>query len=229
MGLSPQELISRRAFDDAVIRSMLPSQILHAEAYKTQDDLRAGRPATAQDAAAGKALYYAVWYDFPILIGPAKTTNQAVAVFNTNVPDFPFRTPEAYIVSKPLPWSPHFHPQSGLICQGDAWARSRGNMLLAHAIVHVARLLNCDEKDRDPMYVGWNSAAITYWRRTMNSKPLNEGLPYPIPSVEVTHGISSRPPLPQFQLVDDEQRDADDFGFKFVGPAEDGFQLVGGY
>ena len=101
-------------------------------------------------------------------------------------------------------------------------------MLLAHAIVHVARLLNCDEKDRPEDYVGYNEAAITYWRRTLRCRPLTPGLKYPTPSVEVTHGISSCAALPQFQLLDDEGAEANASGFQIVTHQDDGFQLVEG-
>ncbi len=228
MSLSPSELRSRRAFDDEVIRSMLPSPILQIEGYKTIEDVSAGRTATAQEGAAGKILYYGAWYRFPILIGPGETTDHAVAVFNADVHDFPFTGSIAYVVSKPLPWSPHVHPGNGLICQGESWSRSRGKMLLAHAIVHVARLLNCDEQNRDPSYSGYNSEAIMYWRQTMRCQPLTPGLKYPVPSAEVTHGVSLSQPVQQFRLLGDDPDASNDSGFRLVTHQDDGFQLVGG-
>ena len=226
MGLSLQDIITRRAFDDEVIRSMLPSPVLHVEGYKTLEDIGAGRTASAADAVRGKILYYAAWYRFPILIGPGETTDEAVAVFNANVKEFPFSPPLAHITSTPLPWSPHVRPDDGLICQGEAWMRARGSMLLAHAIVHVARLLNCDEKDRPSTYVGYNEAAITYWRNSMGCRPLTPGLQYPVPSAEITHGIEA---LPQFRLVGDDDCDGvDRSNFQLVAPRHDGFHLVGG-
>lgn len=229
MALSPQEIITRRAFDDDVIYSMLPSPILEVEAYKSIDDVPNGRAASRQDGATGKVNCYVVSYRFPILIGPDTTTDHAVAVFNTDVPDYPFRPPIAHIVSRPFPWSPHFHPEHGLICLGDAWRLSRGSMLLAHAIVHVARLLNCDEKDRGAAYIGWNEAAINYWRHTMHRRPLSPELPYPAPRAEVTHGVAAAAPLQQFRLIDDGRDEYADSGFCLMGEQDMGFQLIGEY
>lgn len=99
---------------------------------------------------------------------------------------------------------------------------------MAHAIVHVARLLNCDESDRGPEYGGYNRVAMTYWRETMRCRPLTAGLKYPVPSVEVTHGISSREPLPQFRVLDDDVDVDNAIGFQLVTPRDDAFQLIGG-
>jgi len=228
MGLAPAEIITRRAFDDEVIRSMLPSPILDVEGFRTLEDVGAGRPATAKEGAAGRILYYAAWYTFPVLIGPGKTTDGVVAVFNANVPEFPHAGPLAHIASTPMPWSPHVRPEDGMICQGYGWQRANGRMLMAHAIVHVARLLNCDESDRGPEYGGYNRVAMTYWRETMRCRPLTAGLKYPVPSVEVTHGISSREPLPQFRVLDDDVDVDNAIGFQLVTPRDDAFQLIGG-
>jgi hypothetical protein len=228
MGLSPQEVITRRAFDDEVIRSMPASPILHVEGYRSLEDISAGRTTTAAEGARGKVLYYAAWYRFPVLVGPGQTTDCAVAVFNANVHGFPFTPPIAHITSKPKPWSPHVAPSSGIICQGDAWSRARGSMLLAHAIVHVARLRNCDEQDRSPDYVGYNAGAITYWRETMGCRPLNPGLNYPVPSVEVTHGIAAAEPVPMFRMLEGDTIEPY-AGIQMLNCAQNaGFQLIGG-
>jgi hypothetical protein len=230
MDLSYAEVLTRRALDDEVIRSLLPSPVLQVEGFTSLKNVHAARPATAAEGAAGKILFYVAHYRFPVLVGPGRTTDGATALFDASVHEYPYTPPLAHITSQPLPWSPHVLPTTGLVCQGLAWLNRRGRMLLAHAIIHVARLLNCDEKDRERDYVGYNGPAIRYWRETMQCRPLTPGLKYPVPSVAVTHGISAAAPGEAgFRLLDDPDIDLDDAdaGFRVVEPDDAGFVVLG--
>lgn len=207
---------------------MLPSPVLDVDGYVSHDDLRKGRLATPEEGAAGRVLFYEVRYRFPVLMGPGETTDGATALLNTSVHDYPYTAPAMTVTSRPLPWSPHVAPGSGVVCHGFGWQRSRGRMLLAHAIVHVARLLNCDEEDRDPSYVGYNGQAVRYWRTTMGRMPLNPGLSYPTPSVEVTHGVAAERPLPAFRLVEESDIAGTLAAVRFIDDEPSGIRLVGG-
>jgi hypothetical protein len=61
-------------------------------------------------------------------------------------------------------------------------------MLAAQLVVHVMRLFNCDEPDREH-YGGWNPAAVQYWRTVLGTRPLNPDLRYPVLPAEVTHAV----------------------------------------
>jgi hypothetical protein len=227
MGLTPLELRSRRAFDDETVMSMLPSEVLDVDGYVSREALARGDLGTSEDGASGRILLYLVRYRFPVLVGAGETIDGATALFNAGVFDYPFTAPIASVTSAPLPWSPHVEPKSGLVCQGFGWQRSRGSMLLAHAIVHVARLLNCDEEDREPSYVGYNAAAIKYWRTTMGSRPLTPGLRYPVPRTETTHGVGARAAESGFRLVDAETDTRSPSIFQLLDDEQSGIRVIG--
>src|SRR5262249_50449667 len=77
----------------------------------------------------------------------------------------------------------------GAICLGELWTQARGAMTLGHLIVHICKLLNFDEPDREPSYGGWNPAAVNYWRTVLKRQPITKGLVYPTLPAEVTHAI----------------------------------------
>src|SRR5262249_47522355 len=108
----------------------------------------------------------------------------------------PFSEPACFVTSRPIPWSPHFLPSSGAICLGELWGQARGAMTLGHLIVHLCKLLNFDEPDREPSYGGWNAAAVNYWRTVLRRRPVTEGLAYPTLPAEVPHAVE----LPQKPL-----------------------------
>lgn len=227
MSLTPEEVLTRRAFDDEVIRSMLPSDLIEIDGFRSRDALERGVVATRADGEAGHVLFYVVRYHLSLFIAAGKLTDGATVLLDASVRGYPHASPLAYVKSRPIPWSPHVHPSTGIVCLGDGWARSKGRMLLAHTIVHVARLLNCDEQDRGSGYHGYNPAAIRYWREVLGRRPITPGLAYPTPSVEITHGIATNERLAAFRLIEDDDGRTDetstfrlvDADFRIVGAA----------
>lgn len=208
MALSPAEQQSRYAFDYEVVRSMLPSEILEVDGFTSREAAEKGHPATEADAKAGRVRLYLVRYTFPMLVGPGERIGGATVFLDISSKAYPFEEPSACVVTRPLPWTPHVHPKTGVICQGENFTTSRGRALLAHAIIHIAHILNLDEPDRGPGYFGYNPDATRYWRESMRCAPLNQGLPYPHPSVEVTHGVSV---VPAFRILEEDIATAEGF------------------
>jgi len=189
--LTPAERNHRLALDYRTTVRLASPALGSVRAFGSEAEFRAGREVTPEEGEAGRAVFYLVAYTFPILVGPGPTTDRALARFDlTAGGNYPFSTPQVAIVTRPLPWSPHVHGASGMVCLGEGWGRARGRMLAAQLVVHVMRLLNCDEPDRDPSYGGWNAEAVRYWRTTMRCRPLNADLPYPVLPAEITHGAA---------------------------------------
>ncbi len=187
--LSQHELRSRLAFDWKVVRALKSPALGPVRGFVSADDVKRGNDATDADGDAGRVTIYVVEFRFPILIGPGPTTPSATCRFDLLAGgNYPFSTPSASFVSRPLPWSPHVHPWTGSVCLGDGWARARGKMLAAQLVGHVMRIVNCDEPDRGPFYDGWNGEAIRYWRNTLGKKPFHPELAYPVLPEEITHG-----------------------------------------
>ena len=186
--LTPALQRSRLAFDYRTTRALVAPALGAVRAYRAEDDLRARREVTPDDGAAGQAVLYVVEYRLPVLVGPDTTVPAVTVRFNLlDGGNYPYSTPAAAVTSRPTPWSPHVHPATGLVCLGEGWPLAAGRMLFAQLVVHVLRLLNCDEPDRDPSYVGWNAAAIHYWRTVLHRRPLHPDLEYPRLPAELTH------------------------------------------
>lgn len=189
--LTLAEVTSRRGLDYRVVRSTNGNGVLGVSAHRTLNDLRQGRVIEEAAGVRGEAQFYLAAYYFPVLIGAGKTTERVLVSFDISSGNYPYAEPLAAVLSRPLPWNPHVHPSSGIVCIGETWRMGRGKMLAAQLILHVAKLLNCDEPDRGSGYVGWNGAAINYWRTVMRKAPVTPGLAYPVPPVDITHGIPS--------------------------------------
>jgi len=66
------------------------------------------------------------------------------------------------------------------VCIGDElWKNQRGYVTLGHLVMHIARMLNWDEKGRGRGYVGWNAKAIEYHRKHYGDRPLDSAIVYP--------------------------------------------------
>lgn len=188
--LSPADLRGRLKYDFEVIEGMCSPHLGPIQPFLSDRDLEAGVPAAPSMCTAGLARLYMVEYRFPILVGEGKTIPSVRAKFDLLAGgNYPFSPPTVTCIGTPLPWSPHFHPSSGLVCLGDGWSHRRGHMLAAQLIVHVARLLNFDEPERSGEYGGWNFAAANYWRTVLKKRPLNPDLEYPVLDARVTHGV----------------------------------------
>lgn len=188
--LSPADLVSRLAFDWRVLSALRSPHLGALHAFASADDARAGRALTPRDGEAGHAACYAVEYRLPVLVGPGKTVPTATVWFDLLAGGrYPLSDPFVTCTSRPLPWSPHVNQTSGSVCIGDGWRRARGRMLAAQLVVHVLHILNFDEPDRGPDYVGWSATAAHHWRTVLNGRPLTPDLAYPVLPVEITHAV----------------------------------------
>ena len=187
--LSPARLLSRLVLDYRVMCGLNSDSLGPIRAFISRGDMLAGIEATKEDGEAGRGRLYKVEYRLPILIGPGQTRQTVTVVFDLLAGgNYPFSAPTAMCFGTPFPWSPHVHPASGTICLGEGWTGARGQVLAAHLVVHVMRLFNCDEPDREH-YGGWNPAAIHYWRTVLGRRPLNPDLRYPVLPADITHAV----------------------------------------
>src|SRR5205085_1726966 len=102
--------------------------------------------------------------------------------------NYPFTEPVVVFTSRPVPWSSHVHPATGVVCLGNGWESADGGVLLGQLVVHVARLMNLDEPDLGEY--GYNRASSQYWRDTLGSKPYLPDLTYPALPADLTHAAS---------------------------------------
>jgi hypothetical protein len=194
--LKPEELQSRLRFDWAITNKM-KSPLVHTQAFKSLAGLRRRKNPIVNEQDGHRASAYLVEYRVRSLVGEGQFHDRFDVTFDLlSGGDYPFSQPACSVISQPIPWSPHFLPGNGAICLGELWTQSRGAMTLGHLIIHVCKLLNFDEEDREPSYGGWNAAAVRYWRTVLHRQPITKGLAYPTLPGEVTHAIETpRKPL----------------------------------
>ncbi|MBL7258016.1 hypothetical protein [Paractinoplanes lichenicola] len=173
----PAELLQRRRFDYEVLADMQCATFA-SEAYASTADLNARRHQIKSAGAADKCSKYRLIFRIPTLIGPGKFTQQTEIGLDTDVSDYPRNPPNSWIITE-APWSPHFL-KNAPVCIGDElWKNQRGYVTLGHLVMHIARMLNWDEKGRGRGYVGWNGEAIKYHRRHYGDRPLDPSIVYP--------------------------------------------------
>jgi hypothetical protein len=188
--LTPEELRSRLRFDWNIMQQM-KSPLVTTRAFGSMSDLASGSRPILNAEDSHKAVAYLVEYHIRSLIGPAKFHDRFdVSMDLMAGGNYPFSQPACFVVSKPVPWSPHFLTGNGAVCLGELWTAACGDITAAHLVIHIAKLLNFDEPDREPSYGGWNAKAVHYWRHVMKRQPITAGLPYPVVPPEFTHGLS---------------------------------------
>lgn len=188
MALSPHELRGRLGLDYEAVTGMTGASLGRVRAFDGMQNLRAGREVTEAEGRRGLATHYAVEYRFPFLIAPGRTHRAATAVFDLQaMGNYPCSDPIVTLVSRPLPYSHRVNPSTGAVCIGPGWERARGNMLLAHLVVHVARLINFDEPVNAEL--GYSRAAHEFWRRVLGWRPYLPDLVYPVLPAHVSHGV----------------------------------------
>jgi hypothetical protein len=187
--LKADQLQSRLRFDWTVTRNM-NSPLVQIQAYKSVADLGRRQHPIVNEEDAHRACAYLVEYRVRSLVAEGVFHDRfEVAIDLLAGGNYPFTEPACFVTSRPVPWSPHFQARSGAICLGALWTQARGAMTLGHLIVHIAKLLNFDEPDREPSYGGWNAAAVRYWRQVLHRQPVTKDLVYPTLPAEVTHAI----------------------------------------
>jgi hypothetical protein len=182
-----RELLARRLRDvDFRMMQAMQCETMHSSAHRSKDDARRGVNPITRSADAGNALAYRVTYSIKTLIergvysDPLRQPIIVLMDLNEHG-NYPFTSPESYVIGSVTPWSPHFLPNVRICFEvpGHVW-KSDGSTTLGHLAQHIARLINFDEKIRDPSYTGWNGEAIEYWRQHLNSSPITSNLTYPM-------------------------------------------------
>jgi hypothetical protein len=187
MALTAAQRRSRLAFDWEVSQAM-NGEVIHAVAYRTTADLEAQRNPITSLADAGDATKYRVDFHVPTLVAAGRFVPVTTIGFDLDTGDYPISEPATWIVSDHTPWSPHFRRGSP-VCLGELWTEAKGNMLLGQLFVHIAKLLNFDERRR-PGYAGWNGEAIAWHKQHYGDSPLTPHLRYPALPVHLTHGVA---------------------------------------
>lgn len=188
--LTPEQLQSRRRFDWMIAQKMNSSPLVQIETFKTLADLHSRKNPIIREQDGHRASAYLIEYRIRSLVGEGKFHERFDVAFDLLAGgNYPFSEPACFVTSQPIPWSPHFLPGKGAICLGELWTQARGAMTFGHLIVHVAKLLNFDEPDREPSYGGWNGAAVNYWRKVLRREPITKNLVYPTLPAEITHAI----------------------------------------
>ena len=196
--LTPTELRSKLAYEYELIASLRSPAFGPVRGYASMTDARAGRELSPAEAKAGRPAVYDITYRFAIPVSPECTTDQAVAHFDLlGGGNFPFSLPIVTVRSRPMPFSPHVHPTSGIVCLGEGWERARGQMLAAQLVVHVMHLLNLDEPRPRPSWRGFSAEAAEWWR-ARGCRPFNADLEYPVLDPSLTHGVA--PSRPAFRV-----------------------------
>jgi hypothetical protein len=175
--MKPQELAERRRFDFRVINDMRCA-VFAFEAYRTSHDLRYGRNQVTSPSDAGGVSKYKMTLRVPTLSGPGSFVDETVFGVDLDVADYPKAEPLTWLISDPIPWSPHFLKGRPICLGREFWVDRKGYVTLGHLVIHVAMMLNWDEPGR-PGYVGWNGEAIKYHAEHYQGRPLHPGFPYP--------------------------------------------------
>lgn len=190
--LTQQELRGRLAFDYGVAMDM-HCPVMELSAHHIADEARKGEDAILDPARAHLARHYRVVYRIKTLAGPDRYHDWTLVhidlLANGN---YPYSLPACWVLSEPMPWSPHFK-KGNPICIGGSWGAAQGKMLLGHLLIHIAKLLNFDEV-REKGYAGWNREAGQFWEKKLKLQPITPDLVYPRLPVEKTHGVQPSPP-----------------------------------
>lgn len=175
----PTNPLQRREFEYRVLDSMR-CPTFDFEAYADDEQLSRGQSPITNVNQASQAVAYRFLLSVPTLVGERHLAPQTEIGVNLDQPDYPIAAPRTWVISDPVPWSPHFRKGAPVCIGPEFWQRKQGHVTLGHLAQHLARLLNWDEKGRGPGYVGWNGAAIAYHQRTYGGKPLDPCVIYPM-------------------------------------------------
>lgn len=176
--MNPVELRERRAFEWQLLNEM-DCETFYAEAYAKVSDLDARRSRITSEANASGATCYRLGFNIPTFIGAGRFTDFTEIGVDTSVADYPLTPPRTWIMSNHVPWNPHFMKGSPVCIGPHFWAPKNGHVTIAELAIHIAHLLNWDEKGRGPGYRGWNGEAIDYHKAHYGNSPLDPSIEYP--------------------------------------------------
>jgi hypothetical protein len=178
--MRPRELAERRRFDFRVVSEMRNS-VFDFQAYRTPSDLERDRSRITRVEDATAASKYKMTLRIPTLIGPGKLCRETLFGVDLDVADYPMTEPGTWVISKPIPWSPHFREGSPICIGHEFWLGRKGHVTLGDLVEHIARMLNWDEKGRGPGYRGFNGDAIDYHKEHYHGRALDSQITYPTP------------------------------------------------
>jgi len=177
--LTPEQRQHRLRFDYRVATQMR-TPVMSVTAYRNVDDLVARRNPVVSDDEGHEATQYLVDYYMKTLVGEGRYSNKTSVKFDLLANgNYPYTPPACFVISEPIPWTPHFTENRPICTDDDLWIDAKGRMLLGHWLVHVAKLLNFDEIPRTENYGGYTPDAARYWREHFNRQPLTPNFPYP--------------------------------------------------
>jgi hypothetical protein len=176
--LTPVERRERQRADHRLLAALDADNCpIRVSGHRTAEDVRANRaPVSVDDPVPPD--HYRVVYDFDTLRGPGRRHRPTVVhVAPLANGAYPTTAPSAWVVSKVIPWTPHFAANVP-ICHGThVWIANRTQ--LVDYVTHIGKLLNFDEPPPTPGYHGYNGAAVAYWHDTMRLRPLDPDLRFP--------------------------------------------------
>lgn len=184
--LKREDSESRRVFDWKTLNKMSRG-CYSFTSHATVQEAELGKNVIRKEADARHALHVRARFDIPTLVGPGQYNRPTIIRIDASDPSYPFREPTAWPEVREgsrIPWSPHFHERLP-VCLGTIW-RSDGKVLLAHLVIHLAKLLNYDEYLADE-YGGYNPKAMQWWRSNLG-RPLNPDLVYPSLPADLLYG-----------------------------------------
>ena len=205
--MNQRELAERRIFDFRVLNDMR-CETFDFEAYRTMSDLEQRKRIVTDPADSAAVSKYRWNFQVPTHISRTQLAPQTEIGINTDVTDYPRQPPSTWILSPHVPWSPHFL-RGAPVCIGDElWGPTGGHITLGDLAIHIAHLLNWDEKGRGRGYVGWNGEAITHHQTAYRGRPINPGLIYPMLPVWLA---GDQAPEPVFTILVADQSPAPGF------------------
>jgi hypothetical protein len=187
-----RQLAQRREFDLRVLHDMR-CDTFDFEAYRSRADLDARRRQVPGRDGGADVTHYRWIFRVRTHISKDRFAPVTEIGVNTDVTDYPRLPPLTWIISSHVPWSPHFMAGAPVCIGDELWAPTGGHITLGELAIHVARLLNWDEKGRGSGYVGWNGEAIEYHRRHYRGRPINPNLRYPVLPTWLTGEQSAEP------------------------------------
>jgi hypothetical protein len=172
-----RELADRLSFDYRILNDMRCSTF-DFEAYRTSWDLDERVNAVPPDGAISTVRKYRFILRIPTLVS-ADTFELVTEIgVDVDVADYPERQPNTYLLSRHVPWSPHFRSGYPVCIGSEFWDDRKGHIVLGELVIHLQRLLNWDEKGRGPGYAGWNADAIRHHREVLHGRPLHDDVVY---------------------------------------------------
>lgn len=175
---SPSRIFERRVLDFKIVRDMCCATFL-AEAYRSPSDRDQHRRPIVAENAAVDACSYRFTFKIATLVERDVFVPMTEIGVDTDVTDYPLKEPRTSVLSSHTPWSPHFMRGAPVCIGGEFWSPRRGHVTIGDLAIHLARLLNWDEKGRGPGYVGWNAEAVQHHREKYRGAPLDPTVVYP--------------------------------------------------